>query len=201
MSMTLTEFKKVAVPDRGIYPASKARQPSFQCPACGSHYPTVEKMLACFNQKLETGRFKVGDLVIVGNYLVPDADPRDDDPWWAGKVSARPQAESHFDRIDHFYAWYVVTSLRQERHNEVASLVTLFDTGDWGWNPTVANSHYCLWREGVTPGTVLPQNKDHWNEEYFAEEYAPLKVRPPSARLREEAAKLAAEGYVTYTLL
>jgi hypothetical protein len=186
--------------DGAIRTKHNVRKPFLVCSVCGSSYPTVEKMLDCVNRPVEKGRFVVGDLVIVGGMWLGEAhDISDDDPWLAFVVPAKPKSKDHLDRIAHNYPWYVVTSLQQERHKEVASLISLMGQGSYGWNPTVEDSHHPMWKEGEVLGTALEGTG--WSAEYYQEELGGATIRPPSARLRSEAKALADKGFVTLNLL
>lgn len=174
------------------------RQPKFCCPICGQHYDTVEKMLDCFNQKPEKGPFKVGDIVLVsGKYWGwwQGKDKPEDDPWLACVRPAIPKSKDHFDHVIQYWPWFVITSLWQESHREVASLVSLMrGEVSEGWNPTVDTTHYMMWLEGK-----IEERTDyatHWKDHFEG-----VKIKPPSDRLRAEAAELAKEGYLFTDLL
>lgn len=166
----------------GIYVPSGSMPPlKFVCPCCQAKFDTVEEMLACMNQPVEHGAFKPGDIVLVGGRWTGSIDDVHD--IWIGAISPKDEsAKSHFRHIDQYHPWFVITSLWQKGHNEVCSLISLMD-GDLiaGWTYTVRDSHYSVAKEtAVLNG---------------------FKLRPPSDKLRAEAAKLAATGWICRSLI
>jgi len=126
-----------------------SNKPIFHCPTCNQSYDTMAGMMACWNKKMEKGPFKVGDIVMVsGKYVSYGNYPND--PWLACTVPQNPKAASHFDRVPQYYPWFVITSLWNQAHREVASLVTLLGGQILinGWNPTVEQTHCAIWPEG-----------------------------------------------------
>ena len=119
--MILEEIKEQLKKWSSTPPSEK---PIFHCPICNQIYYTMEETMACLNRKAEPGPFKVGDIVMVSGKWVGYGN-YPNDPWLACTRPAEPRAESHFDQVDQHWPWFVITSLWNEAHREVASLVTL----------------------------------------------------------------------------
>ena len=191
--MILEEIKEQLKKWSSTPPSEK---PIFHCPICNQIYYTMEETMACLNRKAEPGPFKVGDIVMVSGKWVGYGN-YPNDPWLACTRPAEPRAESHFDQVDQHWPWFVITSLWNEAHREVASLVTLLggEIRFHGWNPTAEHTHCAIWLEGQVKG--WPNNIPGYWEEHFQN----VEIKPPSKRLRKEAAELAAEGYVFRNLI
>lgn len=176
----------------------KKREPSYACPICDEHYPTVEAMLDCLNTPPKPGRFKVGDIVLVGDWKCrPDWRGS---PWVAFTIPPRPKSPDHFKHVEQFFLWHVITSLWNKKHDEVASLVSLpsEDEISYGWNPTTSGGHHGMFTEAeVTAGAFLA---GHSND-YYEKEFKGITIAPPSRALRAEAKILADAGLVITNLI
>ncbi len=186
---TAAQFIEMVKSEEGGARIGQGRKyaPTFACPICGSHYPTIGEMIGCLNSPIEKGSIRVGDIVMLGGKWLGEAHaiPRDD-IWIACIIPKVPGHHDHFRHIDQFYSWYVVTGLWNKNHTEACSCVSLMGQGSEGWNPTVDDTHCAIMKAGEE--IVHP---------FWKKTLAGIEIRQPSEALKAEAALLAAAGIFT----
>lgn len=168
----------------------------YACSVCGETYPTLKEAKACRNQPYDDGGLEVGDLVAVPGVLgVSD----EKDLWVAWNIPADPTSTSHFDRAGRGVPLFVVTAKHADApRDEHRCLVTLCSLVGGhlrvGWNPANGNGHYALFR-------VRDGHRCDIGSTWYGVIKDSLDKCEPCARVKKEAAELAAIGISTRNLL
>ena len=117
----------------------------YTCRVCKSKHETHAEAMACQEQVMEAGPYKVGSIVVIPSEWQSWLGGSDD--WIAHTTPADMKAESHFDHcIHHVFYWVVTAMAHGHRGNEHRCHLTVASLGPGeevraGWTPAVERTH------------------------------------------------------------
>jgi len=161
----------------------------FTCPICRETYFTHKQAQKCLDQPLDTGQWKVGDIVLV---------PADSHGWTEGdkNIWLAFSVEPDPEHIKMYHSWYVITHIARGRNHPHRAIMTLATglysrKGEiiYGWTPTVEKTHY----EVFAWDNIPERARKYWR--------LPKAIKPPSEKMKAIAKKLAAENFNSNDLI